>query len=317
MAQQRLRRHQDQRLAEVALQLPAQDVEIVGRRRAVGDLHVVLGAQLQEALEPGRGMLRPLAFIAVRQQADEAGHAQPLALARRDELVEHHLRAVGEVAELRFPQRQRVRLGERIAIFEAEHRLFREHRVDDLVVGLRRRQIVERDVAGLVALVVEHRVALREGAALEILAGQADRVAVEQDRAEGQRLGRRPVDALARLDHLAARFEEARDRLVRLETGRHLGQLAADLLQRLDRHGGLAAALLVLVVGGAQARPGAVEPVGLVGLVVLADLELRFEMGAPVRLHLLEVGCGDQAFGDQLVAHRSARSSCGCGCCDT
>ena len=107
VAQQRLRRHQDQRLAEVALQLPAQDVEIVGRRREVGDLHVVFGAKLQEALEPRRGMLRPLAFIAVRQQADEARHAQPLALARRDELVEHHLRAVGEVAELRFPQRQR------------------------------------------------------------------------------------------------------------------------------------------------------------------------------------------------------------------
>jgi hypothetical protein len=49
-------------------------------------------------------MLRTLAFIAMRQQADEARHAQPLAFARRDELVEHHLRAVGEVAELRFPE---------------------------------------------------------------------------------------------------------------------------------------------------------------------------------------------------------------------
>ncbi len=136
VAQQRLRRHQDQRLAEVALQLAAQDVEIVRRRRAVGDLHVVLGAHLQEALEPRRGMLRPLALVAVRQQADEAGHAQPLALARRDELVEHHLRAVGEVAELRLPQRQRVRLGQRVAVFEAEHGLFREHRVDDLVARL-------------------------------------------------------------------------------------------------------------------------------------------------------------------------------------
>jgi len=47
-------------------------------------------------------MLRSLAFIAMGQHADEAGHAQPLALARRDELVEQHLRAVGEVAELRF-----------------------------------------------------------------------------------------------------------------------------------------------------------------------------------------------------------------------
>ena len=141
VAQQRLRRHQDQRLADVALQLAAQDVEVVRRRRAVGDLHVVLGAHLQEALEPRRGMLRPLPLVAVRQQADEARHAQPLALARRDELVEHHLRAVGEVAELRLPQRQRVRLGERIAVLEAEHRLLREHRVDDLEARL----LVARD----------------------------------------------------------------------------------------------------------------------------------------------------------------------------
>ena len=81
-------------------------------------------------------MLRPLPFVAVRQQADEAGHAQPFALARGDELVEHHLRAVGEIAELRLPQRQRVRLGERVAVFEAEHRLFRQHRVDDLEARL-------------------------------------------------------------------------------------------------------------------------------------------------------------------------------------
>ena len=77
-------------------------------------------------------MLRPLAFIAVRQQADEARQAQPLALARAQELVEQHLRAVGEVAELGFPHDQRVRLGERVAVFEAEHGLFRQHRVDDL-----------------------------------------------------------------------------------------------------------------------------------------------------------------------------------------
>ena len=139
VAQQRLRRHQDQRLAELALQLPPQDVEIVRRRGAVGDLHVVFGAHLQEALEAGGGVLRALALVAVRQQADEARHAQPLALARGDELVEHHLRAVGEVAELRLPQHEGVRLGERVAVLEAEHRLFGEHRVDDLEAGLVRR----------------------------------------------------------------------------------------------------------------------------------------------------------------------------------
>jgi hypothetical protein len=135
-AQQALRRHQDQRLANLALELAAQDVEVVRRRRAVGDLHVVLGGELQVALEARGGMLRPLAFVAVRQQADEARHAQPFALAGGYELVEDNLGAVGKVAELRLPQGERVRLGERIAVFEPEHCLLREHRIDDLVAAL-------------------------------------------------------------------------------------------------------------------------------------------------------------------------------------
>ena len=114
------------------LTTPAQGVEVVGRRGEVGHLHVVFRTHLQEALQPRAGMLRALAFVAVRQQANEAGHTQPFAFARRDELVEHDLRAVREVAELRLPQCQRVRLGGRIAVFKAEHGLFRQARVDAL-----------------------------------------------------------------------------------------------------------------------------------------------------------------------------------------
>ena len=47
--QQRLGRHDHQRLAEVAQHLAAQDVEIIGRRGAVGDLHIVVGAELQDS----------------------------------------------------------------------------------------------------------------------------------------------------------------------------------------------------------------------------------------------------------------------------
>ena len=162
-------------------------------------------------------MLRPLPLVAMRQQADEARQAQPLALAGRDELVEHHLGAVGEVAELRFPQGQRVGLGQRIAVFEAEHRHFGEHRIDDLVIGLAVADVVQRDVAGFGLLVDQHRMALREGAALRILARQAHRLALVEQRPEGQRLAGRPVDPLAGLDHLAAVVEEAADGLVDLE----------------------------------------------------------------------------------------------------
>jgi hypothetical protein len=109
VTQQRLRCHQDQRLAEVTLQLAAQDMEVIRRRRDVGDLHVVFRAKLEIALQTGRRVFRTLAFITVRQKADEARHAQPLAFARRDELVENDLRTVCEVAELGFPERQRIR----------------------------------------------------------------------------------------------------------------------------------------------------------------------------------------------------------------
>src|SRR4051812_6819879 len=152
VAQQRLRRHHDQRLADLALQLPPQHVEQIGRRGGVDHLHVVFRAHLQEALQPRRGMLGPLSLIAMRQHADEAGHAQPFAFPRGDELVEQHLRAIGEVAELRFPDGQRGRLGQRVAVLEAEHRFFRQQRVDDLVTPLIGLQMLERGVAGLVFL---------------------------------------------------------------------------------------------------------------------------------------------------------------------
>jgi hypothetical protein len=100
-------------------------------------------------------MLRPLALIAVRQKHHEAAHAQPLHLARGDELVDDDLRAIGEVAELRFPQHQRARLGGGISIFEAQDRFFREQCVDDLELRLAFADMVERDVTLLRLLIDE------------------------------------------------------------------------------------------------------------------------------------------------------------------
>ena len=42
--------------------------------------------------------------------------------------------------------RQRIGFGQRIAVFEAEDGVFREHRVDDLVLGLTLADVVERVV---------------------------------------------------------------------------------------------------------------------------------------------------------------------------
>ena len=118
------------RARTVTVDLATQGVEDAGGRRGNNDLHVavlvltrelvlrrvdvgvvvapaasarprVANAQLQEALDAGRRVLRPLAVVAVRQGHDEAGALQPLALARGDELVDDDLRAVGKVADCR------------------------------------------------------------------------------------------------------------------------------------------------------------------------------------------------------------------------
>src|SRR4029077_4475534 len=120
VTEQRLRRHQHKRLAELAVQLAPEHMEIIGGRGAIGDLPIVLGAELEIALDPRRGMLRALALIAMGEQHDEAGHAQPFALAGGEELVDHHLGTIGEIPELRLPQYQRVRLREAVAVLEAE-----------------------------------------------------------------------------------------------------------------------------------------------------------------------------------------------------
>ena len=302
VAQQRLGRHENERLADVALDLSTQDVEVVRRRGAVGDLHVVLGAELEIALQTSRRMLRSLALIAMRQQADEARHAQPLALARRDELVEEHLRAIGEIAELGFPHDKRIGLGEGVAIFEAEHRLFREHRIDDLETGLPVANVVQRHVARLRLLIDQHRMALGEGAALAILPRQTHAMIVIDQCAEGERLGHGPINPLARLNHLVTAIEEALDGLVHIEAIGNGAQLGADLLQLGEINARLATTWIVrsFAAGDAHARPAPVQPVGLVGLVSEARLELGVKARAPVGAHLVDFALGDDAFADQL-----------------
>ena len=96
MTQQTLRRHDDERLSQRPQHLPAQHVEHLRGRRGYAHLDVVFGAELQEALEPGRGMLRPLAFVAVRQEQREPRQPPPFGFARTDELIDDHLGAVAK-----------------------------------------------------------------------------------------------------------------------------------------------------------------------------------------------------------------------------
>src|SRR3954449_5814023 len=106
--------------------------------------------------------------------------------------------------------------------------------------------------------------ALREGSALGVLAGQPHRMSFDHQRAECQRLGRSPVDALAGLDRVAAVLQEALDGPVRVETLRYACDLQPDLLEHLERRAGVAAARVVGVARRLNVGPATVEPVGAV-----------------------------------------------------
>ncbi len=168
--------------------------------------------------------------------------------------------------------------------------------------GLPFGDVIERDEALLGLLVVEHGMALREGAAFDILARQADRAAGGEQRAESERFPCRPVDAAAALDRLLAVVDEASDRAVDRQSLRQIGEPGADFAQRLQRHRGSAPPRPVAGLGDLDAGPGAVEPVGLVGAVVRARLELGFQRRAPVGLVLVDFVGGHQPFLDQLLA---------------
>ena len=83
-----------------------------------------------------------------------------------------------------------------------------------------------------------------------------------------------------------------------LKLGRHPVSLVPISASFVDRDAGLAAARAV-GVGALEVLPGAVEPVGLVGPVVLAGLELVLELCAPVGLHLVDLLGGEEALGDE------------------
>src|SRR5262245_53272097 len=144
--------------------------------------------------------------------------------------------------------------------------------------------------------------ALRERAAFAVLSRQAHRRPLGQQRAERERLAGRPIDPLAGLDRLAPVVEESLDRAVDVEVLGDRRDLAADLLERIERHAGVAAARIVGVARRLEAGPAPVEPVRAVGAVALRGLELAVEARAPVRLHLLDVGVAENALPDQLLA---------------
>src|ERR1700728_624417 len=180
MAEHTLRRENDERFAPLAQCLPTQQMEVLGGVGGLGDLDVVARSELQVALDAGAGVLGTLTFVAVREQHGYSAEKAPLVFGSSDELIDDDLRAVGKVAELRFPQDQGFGVVAAVAVLEAKDARFRQDGVVNAEGGLVGIEVVEGDPALLVFDVDEDAVALVKGAALGILAAESNRRAIEE-----------------------------------------------------------------------------------------------------------------------------------------
>ena len=219
-AQQALRRHHDERPRLLNERLAAQQVEVLRGRRDVRDPDVPLGGELQEALDAPARVLGAGTLVAVRQEQREPGRLAPLREARDEELVDHDLRGVHEVAELGLPEHERFGRLDRVAVLEAEAGDLRQRAVVQLERRRCRLEVLDRRVLLAGLGVVQREVAMAEGAALGVLAGQPDRRPLHEERCERERLRLRPVDSAALADRVAPALELRLELAVDAEAGR-------------------------------------------------------------------------------------------------
>ena len=130
--------------APFAHHLTAHQVEHLRRSRRIDHLEIVLRPQQQKPSAARRRMLRPRAFVAVRQQHRQTRQMIPFVFRRGDELIDDDLCRVPEIAELRFPDHQSAQSIERVAVFKAQHADFRERRIVNSQARLVGRQMMKR-----------------------------------------------------------------------------------------------------------------------------------------------------------------------------
>src|SRR4249919_4139536 len=140
-------------------------------------------------------MLGAVALVAVWEEQGQPRGLAPLRESGDDELVDRHLRAVDEVAELRLPADEGLGRGHRVAVLEREAGRLGERRVVDLERRGRLAEVLDRREELSVLRVVQNEVAVRERAARRVLAGQPYRNPLDEQAREGELLPLAPVDS--------------------------------------------------------------------------------------------------------------------------
>src|SRR4051794_6050068 len=115
-------------------------------------------------------MLCRLSFVAMREQKGQSRRPLPLGFAGGEKLIDDHLCAVCEIAELRFPDHERSRIGEAVAIIESHDGGFGEKTVVDGVATLIGAQVIERGITFARFGIIENRMSVIKCSTLGILA---------------------------------------------------------------------------------------------------------------------------------------------------
>ena len=188
-------------------------------------------------------MLRALSLVAVRQQQHQPAQSAPLHFAGGNELVYHHLRAVGKIAELRFPQHQRIWLGGGVAIFKTQHRFFGQQGIDHHKVSLVGCKMLQWGINAFVPfhaiLVMPGGMAMEERSAPGILPGEPHRITFGEQRGISKIFRHPPVQRQFTARHGTAIINDFLYAVMQGEVFRHGSQRHGQLLQAQQRHGGV------------------------------------------------------------------------------
>lgn len=320
VSQQVLREEAGQRLSESSVHLSSVQMEDVGGGSGVSNLDVavlvlslkligrgeverILVSEQQVSLNSSGRMLGTLSIVSVGQRQNQAGSLRPLGLGGGNELINDDLGSVGEVTKLSLPDDKGLRRSQGVTVLKAHDTVLGKMGVGDGEVGLILGQVVQRNICGLVNLVVDNSVSLREGTSLDILTGKSDVVALLKQSTEGKSLTSGPVNAMALLNGLASVGQDSLEVSVKGESLRNRGDDLSNLLELLllNRCGEMGQDLGGKLLGGLEVVPRRSEPLLLMGHVVLGLLERLLEHSPDPLLVLLNVLLGKSLLLEKLV----------------
>lgn len=132
----------------------------------------------------------------MRQEHYKTRLSHPLLFTTGNKLIDNNLGTVREITKLGFPEDQSVRVVKTVSQFVTKLSVLRQARVGNCEDAFSSRDVVERDVAIVIQLVVKDDMAMRESSTLNILSREANIEALQSQGAKSKSLSSGPVDVL-------------------------------------------------------------------------------------------------------------------------